>query len=126
MLYCFVFLYFVFAGAGPWSVDAARVRAARTAIDKTGSGVVFTARSEGFIRNRPDLAETILAYQRAMSRDPREGAQSIDAPRYIAELLRKEGFTVRTNVAGMPTAWVAGYGARPGDSTGRKSSLPAG
>jgi putative oxidoreductase len=22
-LYCFVFLYFVFAGAGPWSVDAA-------------------------------------------------------------------------------------------------------
>ena len=22
MLYCFVFLYFVFAGAGPWSVDA--------------------------------------------------------------------------------------------------------
>jgi signal transduction histidine kinase len=33
------------------------------------------------------LAETILAYQRAMSRDPREGAQSIDAPRFIAELL---------------------------------------
>jgi len=23
VLYCFVFLYFVFAGAGPWSVDAA-------------------------------------------------------------------------------------------------------
>ena len=23
-LYCFVFLYFVFAGAGPWSVDAIR------------------------------------------------------------------------------------------------------
>lgn len=37
----------------------ARVRAARAAIDKTGSGVVFTARSEGFIRNRPDLDETI-------------------------------------------------------------------
>ena len=26
ILYCFVFLYFVFAGAGPWSVDAARRR----------------------------------------------------------------------------------------------------
>lgn len=26
ILYCFVFLYFVFAGAGPWSVDAMRRR----------------------------------------------------------------------------------------------------
>ena len=26
ILYCFVFLYFVFAGPGPWSVDAARAR----------------------------------------------------------------------------------------------------
>jgi signal transduction histidine kinase len=33
------------------------------------------------------LAETILAYQRAMSRDPRERAQSVDAARFIAELL---------------------------------------
>lgn len=36
-----------------------RVRAARDAIDKTGSGVVLTARTEGFIKNRPDLDETI-------------------------------------------------------------------
>jgi 2-methylisocitrate lyase-like PEP mutase family enzyme len=36
-----------------------RVKAARAAIDKAGPDVVFTARSEGFIRNRPDLAETI-------------------------------------------------------------------
>ncbi|WP_102958231.1 DoxX family protein [Mangrovicella endophytica] len=27
ILYCFVFLYIVFAGPGPWSVDAARGRA---------------------------------------------------------------------------------------------------
>jgi signal transduction histidine kinase len=33
------------------------------------------------------LAETILAYQRAMSRDPRAGAQRIDAARFIADLL---------------------------------------
>jgi signal transduction histidine kinase len=33
------------------------------------------------------LAETILAYQRAMARDPREGMQSIDAARFIADLL---------------------------------------
>lgn len=37
----------------------ARVKAARAAIDKSGSGVVFTARSEGFIRGRPDIDETI-------------------------------------------------------------------
>jgi len=36
-----------------------RVRAARAAIDKTGTGVVFTARTEGFIHGRPDLDETI-------------------------------------------------------------------
>ena len=33
------------------------------------------------------LAETILAYQRAMSREPREGVQPIDAARFIADLL---------------------------------------
>src|SRR5450631_2756515 len=37
----------------------ARVKAARAAIDKSGSGVMFTARTEGFIRGRPDLDETI-------------------------------------------------------------------
>lgn len=37
----------------------ARVKAARVAIDKAGGDVVFTARSEGFIRGRPDLDETI-------------------------------------------------------------------
>jgi signal transduction histidine kinase len=33
------------------------------------------------------LAETILAYQRAMAREPREGLQAIDAARFVAELL---------------------------------------
>jgi 2-methylisocitrate lyase-like PEP mutase family enzyme len=42
-----------------FDLAVARVRAARAAIDKAGGDVVFTARSEGFIRNRPDLAETI-------------------------------------------------------------------
>ena len=36
-----------------------RIAAARAAIDKTGADVFLTARSEGFIRSRPDLAETI-------------------------------------------------------------------
>jgi 2-methylisocitrate lyase-like PEP mutase family enzyme len=37
----------------------ARVRAARAAIDQMGGDVVFTARSEGFVRGRPDLEETV-------------------------------------------------------------------
>jgi 2-methylisocitrate lyase-like PEP mutase family enzyme len=41
----------------------ARVRAARAAVDKAGGDVFFTARSEGFIRGRPDLAETIRRLQ---------------------------------------------------------------
>jgi len=37
----------------------ARIRAARAAIDVSGTGVLLTGRSEGFIVGRPDLAETI-------------------------------------------------------------------
>ena len=36
-----------------------RIRAARAAIDASGTGVLLTGRSEGFIAGRPDLAETI-------------------------------------------------------------------
>ena len=36
-----------------------RIRAARSAIDRSGSGVLLTGRSEGFIANRPDIDETI-------------------------------------------------------------------
>ena len=44
-----------------YEFDAAltRVKAARAAIDKAGGDVVFTARTEGFIRGRPDIDETI-------------------------------------------------------------------
>ncbi len=37
----------------------ARVAAARAAIDASGSGVVLTARSEGFIAGRPQMQETL-------------------------------------------------------------------
>jgi 2-methylisocitrate lyase-like PEP mutase family enzyme len=36
-----------------------RIRAARRAIDSSGTGVVLTGRSEGFISGHPDLKETI-------------------------------------------------------------------
>jgi methylisocitrate lyase len=40
-----------------------RVRAARRAIDESGTGVLLTGRSEGFIVGRPDLEETLRRLQ---------------------------------------------------------------
>ncbi len=53
-----------------------RIRAARCAIDESGTGVLLTGRSEGFIAGRPDLGETIrrlVAYAEA-------GAECLYAP----------------------------------------------
>ncbi|MEZ5285996.1 MAG: isocitrate lyase/phosphoenolpyruvate mutase family protein [Vicinamibacterales bacterium] len=41
------------------ALAVARVRAARQAIDASGTGVLLTARTEGFITGRPDLRETV-------------------------------------------------------------------
>jgi len=48
-------------GAPLYDFDLAveRIKAARRAIDDSGTGVLLTGRSEGFIAGRPDLAETI-------------------------------------------------------------------
>jgi 2-methylisocitrate lyase-like PEP mutase family enzyme len=40
-----------------------RVRAARQAIDESGTGVLLTGRSEGFVAGRPDLEETVRRLQ---------------------------------------------------------------
>jgi 2-methylisocitrate lyase-like PEP mutase family enzyme len=42
-----------------FTLSVERIRAARHAIDASGTGIVLTARSEGFITGRPDLAETV-------------------------------------------------------------------
>ena len=42
-----------------FSLAVERVRAARRALDESGTGVLLTGRSEGFIVGRPDLAQTI-------------------------------------------------------------------
>ncbi len=39
------------------------------------------------------------------------GMQEVETSRYLVALLRREGFTVVENYAGMPTAWVATWGA---------------
>lgn len=53
-----------------------RIRAVRAALDEDGSGVVLTARSEGFVWNRPDLANTI----RRLSAFAEAGADCVYAP----------------------------------------------
>jgi methylisocitrate lyase len=42
-----------------FALSVERIQAARRAIDDSGTGVLLTGRSEGFIVGRPDLAETI-------------------------------------------------------------------
>jgi methylisocitrate lyase len=54
-----------------------RVRAARRAIDETGTGVLLTGRSEGFVAGRPDLDETI----RRLKAYAEAGADCLYAPR---------------------------------------------
>ena len=39
------------------------------------------------------------------------GFQETETSRYLVDLLRKNGFTVREGVAGIPTAWVATWGS---------------
>lgn len=55
----------------------ARVAAAREAIDRSGTGVLLTARSEGFVVGRPDLDETVRRLQAYAD----AGADCLYAPR---------------------------------------------
>jgi len=59
-----------------FSLAVERIRAARQAIDDTGTGVLLTGRSEGFIVGRPDLAETI----RRLTAYAEAGADCLYAP----------------------------------------------
>ena len=53
-----------------------RIRAARRAIDDSSTGILLTARSEGFIVGRPDLAKTI----RRLTAYAEAGADCLYAP----------------------------------------------
>ena len=53
-----------------------RIKAARLAIDESGTGVLLTARSEGFIAGRPDLRETV----RRLTAFAEAGADCLYAP----------------------------------------------
>ena len=53
-----------------------RIRAARSAIDQSGTDIVLTGRSEGFVCGRPDIDETI----RRLSAYAEAGADCLYAP----------------------------------------------
>jgi methylisocitrate lyase len=59
-----------------FSLAVDRMRAARQAIDESGTGVLLTGRSEGFIVGRPDLDETI----RRLTAYAEAGAECLYAP----------------------------------------------
>jgi methylisocitrate lyase len=59
-----------------FALSVERVRAARSALEADGAGVLLTARSEGFIVGRPDLAETL----RRLTAYAEAGADCLYAP----------------------------------------------
>ena len=67
-----------------FSLAVERIRAARQAIDESGTGILLTARSEGFLVGRPDLTETI----RRLTAYADAGAECLYAPglRVIADM----------------------------------------
>ncbi len=60
-----------------FDVAVRRVAAARRAIDESGTGIVLTGRSEGFVCGRPDIDETI----RRLRAYAEAGADCLYAPR---------------------------------------------
>jgi methylisocitrate lyase len=59
-----------------FALSVERIQAARRAIDVSGTGIVLTGRSEGFIVGRPDLAETV----RRLTAYAEAGADCLYAP----------------------------------------------
>jgi len=77
-----------------------RVRAARQAIDESGTGVLLTGRSEGFVVGRPDLDESI----RRLKAYAEAGADCLYAPRLTT---REEVSAVVAAAAGKPVNLLA-------------------
>jgi 2-methylisocitrate lyase-like PEP mutase family enzyme len=100
-----------------------RIQAARGAIDRSGTGIVLTGRSEGFIAGRPDLAETI----RRLTAYAEAGADCLYAPGLRTEaditavvkavapkpvnVLVSTGFTTLSELAGLGVRRISVGGA---------------
>ena len=93
-----------------------RVAAARRAIDDSGTGVLLTARSEGFVVGRPDLAETVRRLQAyaEVGADclyaPRLG--SVDQARAVVEAVAPKPVNLLVNAPFITVAEAAELGVR--------------
>ncbi len=93
-----------------------RVQAARQAIDESGTGVVLTARSEGFVVGRPDIAETV----RRLRAYADAGADCLYAPRLttpeqvtaVVEAVAPKPVNLLINAPFMTVAAAASLGVR--------------
>lgn len=85
-----------------FDLAVARIAAARAAIDRTDPAVLLTARTEGFIRGRPDLAETL----RRLKAFAEAGADCLYAPGIRS---REEITAVVQAVAPKPVNLLAGW-----------------
>ncbi|HZZ90690.1 MAG TPA: isocitrate lyase/phosphoenolpyruvate mutase family protein [Caulobacteraceae bacterium] len=112
-------------GLYDFDLAVARVAAARAVIDRSQSGVLLTARSEGFIRGAPDMAETIRRLQ-AFSK---AGADCLYAPGLRDEAQVREVVAaaapkpVNFLSTGIPVATVAEWGPRRISLGGALASL---
>lgn len=93
-----------------------RIRAARRAIDESGTGVLLTGRSEGFIAGRPDLGETIrrlVAYAEAGADCLyAPGIRTMDDVRAVVGAVAPRPVNVLVHSDFTTVAEVAGAGAR--------------
>jgi methylisocitrate lyase len=93
-----------------------RVQAAREAIDESGTGLVLTARSEGFVIGRPDIDETI----RRLRAYADAGADCLYAPRIetvehvaaIVDAVSPKPVNLLINAPFLTVAEAAGLGVR--------------
>jgi 2-methylisocitrate lyase-like PEP mutase family enzyme len=93
-----------------------RMRAARRAIDESGTGIVLTGRSEGFVVGRPDLGETI----RRLQAYAEAGADCLYAPRLdsledvsaIVEAVSPKPVNLLANLPSITVAQAASLGVR--------------
>jgi 2-methylisocitrate lyase-like PEP mutase family enzyme len=101
-------------GLYDFDLAVARVAAARAAIDRSGSGVLLTARSEGFIRGAPDMEATL----RRLAAYADAGADCLYAPglrdeaqiRTVVQAAAPKPVNVLS--PGLPVATLAGLGVR--------------
>jgi methylisocitrate lyase len=93
-----------------------RVRAAREAIDRSGTGVLLTGRSEGFLVGRPDLPETIrrlTAYAEAGADCLfAPGLRTLDEVRAVVEAVAPRPVNVMMGSDVMTVEQLAGVGVR--------------